>query len=102
MGKRAHQESAGALDDDHPVVKAVFEDFKDLWDLPEFKKQLESLSPEDLKELKKFIMRGGHSCRKVNEFVQFFIRDLDKHIKLVKQAGVRAMPSFWLSPRTSK
>ena len=25
-----------------------------------------------------------------SEFVQFFTRDLDKYIKLVKQAGVRA------------
>ena len=72
MGKRAHQECAGAAEDDHPTVKAVFEDFKDLWDLPEFKKHLEGLSHDDLKELKKFIMRGGHSCRKGNEFVQFF------------------------------
>jgi hypothetical protein len=72
MGKRAHHECAEAAEDDHPTVKAVFNEFKDLWDLPEFKKQLKSLGPDELKELKKFILRGGHSCRKVNDFVQFF------------------------------
>ena len=96
MGKRAHQESAGALEDDHPVVKAVFKDFENLWDLPEFKKQLESLSPDDLKELKKFILRGGHSCRKVNEFVQFFktYRDLEVLHARVSEAREFAKAQF--------
>jgi hypothetical protein len=56
--------------------------WRNAWDIPELTKQADAAALE--RDGADPVFLGG------SEFVQFFVRDLDKYIKLVKQAGVKA------------